>query len=65
MLIKCHNCFNYVIEIDEYIISFTDIYICENCISTGESPSQVNNSFNLKTILKNIFIKIKSYLNIN
>jgi len=75
MHIKCHSCFNYVIEMDKYVISFTDIYICGNCINkhTVKSPLLINNinvksppiinNNNCKMKLKNIVMKIKSYLN--
>ena len=68
MRIKCDNCFNYVIEIDEYVISFTDIYICGKCINNSIpviTNTNTNTKFNFKIILKKIFIKLKSYLNLN
>jgi len=65
MRIKCDNCFNYVIEIDEYVISFTDIYICGKCINNRPLITNTNFNFNFKIILKKIFIKLKSYLNLN
>ena len=73
MRIKCHSCFNYVTEMDEFVISFTDLYICGNCINKHNVKSPLlindndndndNNNNNCKMKLKNIFIKLKSYLN--